>query len=129
MTRIRAPTTKCGRKDSKELCPAVQGFPLPEPWSCRGTLPRTLVFGSVGDHTDAVESWFGPNGHRRGYEVAIVYYGKDRADPGRIDFAGLPITLPFMRAESSRICSGGSSGILTFCPDWTTWWWRTTTFP
>ncbi len=81
MTRIRAPTTRCGPKDSKEPRPVAQGFPLPEPWSCRGTLPRTLVFGSVGDHTDAVESWFGPNGHRRGYEVAIVYYGKDPSGP------------------------------------------------
>ena len=61
--------------------PGGEGFPLPEPWSCRGTVPHTLVFGSVGDHTDAVESWFGANGHGRGYEVAIVYYGKDPSGP------------------------------------------------
>ena len=66
--------------DVQEPAPVNPRFPLPEPWSCRGPLPRTLVFGSVGDHTDAVESWFGPDG-RRDYEVAIVYYGNDPGGP------------------------------------------------
>jgi len=43
-------------------------------------MPATLVFGSVGDHTDAVPSWFGNNGERE-HSVAIVYYGKNSDSP------------------------------------------------
>jgi GR25 family glycosyltransferase involved in LPS biosynthesis len=52
-------------------------LPLPPLLSCRGTLPRTLVFGSVGDRGQAVTSWLGLGDAElhRDYQVAVVYYG------------------------------------------------------
>lgn len=59
-------------------------FPFRPPLSSRGPMPRTLVFGSVGDHTDAVPAWFGDY-KDRDYAVAIVYYGNCPESPwGRL---------------------------------------------
>ncbi|MBI1389928.1 MAG: hypothetical protein GC154_15920 [bacterium] len=64
---------------STVLAPTVD---LPPLLSCRGPLPRTLVFGSVGDRGQAVTSWFGLDSEMpRDYEVAVGYYGGDPAGP------------------------------------------------
>jgi hypothetical protein len=52
-------------------------LPLPPLLSQRGDLPRTLVFGSVGDRGQAVTSWFGTETQPRHYDIALVYYGKE----------------------------------------------------
>jgi len=49
---------------------------LPPPRSCRGPLPRTLVFSSAGDRGRAVSTWCVPPAGRD-YQTALVYYGRE----------------------------------------------------
>lgn len=52
-------------------------LPLPQLRSLRGPLPRTLVFSSVGDRSQAVSSWFGEGSQPRDYRIVLIYFGND----------------------------------------------------